>query len=316
MKTVKCVLRKDKARKDGSCPVILQIIVNRQVSKVSVGFFCHPNDFEPEKGYVKKSNPDHEQLNTKIAQAIATQLNQLATGSNLERMIIKEEERIDKKAKKAFKNDEVYVPETTVLSDEGRMLVEELNTLSRQMKIKERDEQALESEKDKAWAEYLKSKNKPTAEKVIGILKTFDEHIANLRATDLIGTATNYNSTRNKIAAFINNREVPINEINVQWLKAFDASMVRKRLAVNTKYKHMKHLRKLLGVAYREGVILESPFKRFPLKTESVEKNFLSVSQVAALESLELNGLIHQHRLFYLFSLYSGGIRVRDALQL
>jgi integrase len=47
-----------------------------------------------------------------------------------------------------------------------------------------------------------------------------------------------------------------------------------------------------------------------------VEKNYLTEPQLVELESIELTGLKHQHRLMFLWSLYSGGLRIRDCLDL
>lgn len=315
MKTVKCILRKDKVRADGTCPIGLQIILDRKVSRASVGIFCHPNDFDFERGYVKRSNYNHEELNDIINKAIAKELNQSVPKKDLLQEILQENEQISKRVDAAVEEGIWYNSDGTP-ADESNEWIKESNKAGREAKRKEKEHKLLEAEKETLWSEHLKSKNKPAVTQVAGLLKTFEDHITLLKAEQSVGTATNYNSTKNKLVIFLNNKDVPLNEINVQWLKAFDGSMIKEGLTVNSRYKHMKHLRKLLGQAYREGSILESPFKRYRLKTESVEKNFLTEAQLAQLEEMELSGTMYQHKLFYLFSLYSGGLRIRDALQL
>jgi site-specific recombinase XerD len=64
--SVKLILRKDKAKPDGRCPVFLQIIANRKKRYLSSGVYVQPRDWHRDKQRVRGTHELSAQLNDKL----------------------------------------------------------------------------------------------------------------------------------------------------------------------------------------------------------------------------------------------------------
>lgn len=53
--TTKLVLRKDRPKKDGSCPALIRLTINRVTSYINTGEFVHPNNWHDTQQNVKKT---------------------------------------------------------------------------------------------------------------------------------------------------------------------------------------------------------------------------------------------------------------------
>ncbi len=309
--SVKATLRYDQPSAKGLA-VILQVNTGR-TRRISLGIKVKEADWNPDKGLVRKTHPDHERLNKIIKNAIAQQLGQEPEDESLADAIVKHEAKRQQQEEAAQSRGEVFVPSDVVIDAEARKFIDELNTAGRTARRKQEEQRQTENERDRVWMEHLQAKNTPTVQKAPGLLATFDEHILKLKQENAVGTATNYTSTRNKIASFIP-ADIPLSDIDVKWLKSFDSFMANQGLTSSSKYKHHKSVRKLLHDAVREDLILANPYRKMKLKQDTAEKKFLTEEQLKVLQTIELSHLQHVARQMYLFSLYSGGLRVRDTI--
>ena len=128
---------------------------------------------------------------------------------------------------------------------------------------------------------------------------------------NMLGTVATLKEFRNVIE---------FTDINYTFLKEFDAFLRNKGLKVNTVGKHMRILRTLVNEAINEGYILQEayPFRKFKIKREKKEHNFLMPADLEKLERLELPDRKNNSRHIldaFLFCCYCG-LRFSDFKQL
>ena len=128
---------------------------------------------------------------------------------------------------------------------------------------------------------------------------------------NMLGTVATLKEFRNVIE---------FTDINYTFLKEFDAFLRNKNLKVNTVGKHMRILRTLVNEAINEGYILQEayPFRKFKIKKEKKEHNFLMPADLEKLENLELPDRKNNSRHIldaFLFCCYCG-LRFSDFKQL
>jgi len=61
--SIKAILRSQKGETKG---VYIRLIINREYEYFSTGYFVLPEDFHRKEGYVKKSDPNKEAINSAI----------------------------------------------------------------------------------------------------------------------------------------------------------------------------------------------------------------------------------------------------------
>lgn len=132
------------------------------------------------------------------------------------------------------------------------------------------------------------------------------------------GTKDNMLGTLATLKEFRNT--IDFTDINYTFLKDFDIFLRNKGLKINTIGKHMKILRTLVNEAINENYIMQEayPFRKFKIKKEKKEHNFLMPDDLNKLEGLELpeRHNNNQHVLdAFLFCCYCG-LRFSDFKQL
>lgn len=160
-----------------------------------------------------------------------------------------------------------------------------------------------------------------TGEDKVDFLKYFDEHNKKLIARDKINSQRRANSVYNKIKEYVGDSILYFDDITVKWLKDYEFYLISvKGNSLNTVFTEMKAIRMLINAANNEDVISisKSPFAKYKLKWQHVEKNYLTEGELFALDSLELplGSCISVHRDIYIFASYTGGLRISDIFQL
>lgn len=102
------------------------------------------------------------------------------------------------------------------------------------------------------------------------------------------GTKNNLNSTVDSLREF--RKIVDFKDINYAFLKEFEMFLRNKGLQVNTVAKHMRQLRTLVNEAINQGYISQEsyPFRKFKIKKEKKDHNFLMPEDLKKLEKLRL----------------------------
>jgi integrase/recombinase XerD len=124
-----------------------------------------------------------------------------------------------------------------------------------------------------------------------------------------------------KVRTYIGKTDLTFDEIDVTWLKKYDAYM-RNTLknSNNTVVANFKLIRRIINEAIKEDIITydKNPFLKFKLKWENTNKQFLTEEEIAAIEKLDLKdepSTFHARNM-YIFATYAGGIRISDLVQL
>ncbi|MEZ3441526.1 phage integrase SAM-like domain-containing protein [Alistipes sp.] len=139
----------------------------------------------------------------------------------------------------------------------------------------------------------------------------FEKFIARCKTP---GTARVYNETLIKLAKYGNLRKLRFEEIDVAWLKDFEARLRRDGLAVNTIARHLRDIRAVYNDAIDYGVasLANYPFRRFKIVHEATPKRSLSVEQLRALRDYPCEPHQEKYRDLFMLIFYLGGINLVD----
>jgi integrase len=124
-----------------------------------------------------------------------------------------------------------------------------------------------------------------------------------------------------KVRKYIGGGDITFDEIDVTWLKKYDAYM-RNKLgnSNNTVVANFKLIRRIINEAIKEDIIGydKNPFLKFKLKWENTTKQFLTEEEIEKIEKLQLEDepdTFHARNM-YIFATYAGGMRISDLVQL
>lgn len=130
------------------------------------------------------------------------------------------------------------------------------------------------------------------------------------------GTIKGYYTLVSKMRQFKPN--LGFQEINLNFIKSYDDYM-RKELGNNQNTIHRSHrfIRSIINRAIRQDIIKENPYKRFTLKLVPTHRQFLTISELETLASIQPNisGSLKEVLRHFLFSCYTG-LRYSDLFSL
>ncbi len=148
-----------------------------------------------------------------------------------------------------------------------------------------------------------------------------ESHMSKLKAEGKIGSYRKYQAVISKLKLYLNNKPLCFEEINFNFLKEYEAYL-REKLnnQQNTIHANLKVVRKLVYDAVDESILPydKNPFLRYKMRIEKVEKIYLTEHEIQLLEDCILTegSMKDIHRNLFIFSCYSGGLRISDVLQL
>lgn len=155
----------------------------------------------------------------------------------------------------------------------------------------------------------------------VDFLKYFKEYNDKLLAKDKINSHRRANTVYFKIKDYVGDVVLYFEDINVKWLTDYEFYLTTtKNNSPNTVYTEMKAIRKIINLAINEDAIslVKSPFTKYKLKWEQVDKNYLTEGELLALDRLilPLGSCMLVHRDIYVFAAYTAGLRISDIFQL
>lgn len=106
-----------------------------------------------------------------------------------------------------------------------------------------------------------------------------------------------------------------VEDVDVGWLKNFEAWMRREGHNTNGIGKHMRNLRALMNWLITEGRTAEYPFRRYKIKAEMKRPTTLTAEQLATLRDLPLPKHLTKYRDIFMLSFYLCGINMVDLLK-
>ncbi|NOW97206.1 site-specific integrase [Mucilaginibacter sp. SG564] len=144
-------------------------------------------------------------------------------------------------------------------------------------------------------------------------------HRKNLLENLKISTIRQTDGAIEKFKKFCKNEQLFFDEINVKFIQDYQEYLKDKlNNQANTIHSNLKIIRKIILYAVGEEMIPmeRNPFNKVKLRGEKTRREFLLDDELERLENLELveSTMINHHRNLYIFSAYSGGIRISDLL--
>ncbi|TKB96445.1 site-specific integrase [Pedobacter cryotolerans] len=136
-----------------------------------------------------------------------------------------------------------------------------------------------------------------------------------------IGTIRRLKSILAKLKKFVENEKLFFDEINVRFIRDFQHFLIEDlKNQINTVHSNLKAIRKMICDAIDEELMpsVKNPFNKIKLKGQKTFREFLLNGELERLEGLELEeeSILNHHRNLYVFSSYSGGVRISDLLMM
>lgn len=125
-------------------------------------------------------------------------------------------------------------------------------------------------------------------------------------------TLETYENSFKKIEKFAG-ENVKIDEINLKWLRSFDA-FLSKSLSVNGKSVYLRCLRAVCIYARNNEIIDKNPFDNFKIKQEETEKRCVSVENLQKLYRFPVPKRIEMYRDYFFLIFFLIGINTKDLL--
>ena len=188
-------------------------------------------------------------------------------------------------------------------------------------KVADAENIALQMESSNKYASSTRISEKIRGKSPVGMIAYIKKYIAELKSKGKYSTLEKVEVVLKKLETFTGAKEISFEEFDLQFLKSFDTYM-RDKLhnRINTIHANLKIIRKIFNDAIREELIdyTINPFLKFQLKWENTKKEYLTDSELDAIERLSLKegSMMWHHRNMYMFAAYAGGIRISDVILL
>lgn len=134
-----------------------------------------------------------------------------------------------------------------------------------------------------------------------------------------IGTYDRTGSVIKKLKTYVDQRELFFEDIDFKFIEKYEYYL-RTKLGngTNTITANLKFIKKLFNDAIKYDLIKleQSPFNKYKMKSEKTQKQYLTEQELKAIEdsNIEKFSISDLARDMFIFSSYSGGIRISDLL--
>ena len=92
-----------------------------------------------------------------------------------------------------------------------------------------------------------------------------------------------YQATIAKMRLFCDYDSITFEEMNVSWLRAFDAWMTESGNSTNSRSIHLRNIRTIFNAAIDDELITCYPFRRFKIQSQETEKRSISINDIRKL---------------------------------
>lgn len=132
---------------------------------------------------------------------------------------------------------------------------------------------------------------------------TFVTHFQNFVARHSSGTQRIYNATLARLRAYLPKKvdNLTFEDMDVTWLRGFDAFLSKTSPARNARNIHFRNIRAVFNDAITEDLITCYPFRKFKITSEPTRKRALTVEQLRAVFSAKVAN--HEQRYLDCFKL-------------
>lgn len=135
-------------------------------------------------------------------------------------------------------------------------------------------------------------------------------------ATKKPSTRLTYERTLVHLRAYAAGRVLRFEDITRSWLLGFDAAMAKTAPSPNARAIHMRNLRAVFNFAIDEGLTSWYPFRNLHIKTVKTAKRSLSVEELRALFSADIEAWQEPYIDFFKLSFMLVGVNAVDLLHL
>ena len=126
------------------------------------------------------------------------------------------------------------------------------------------------------------------------------------------GTATLYYRTLDTMARFCDIDNLAFHDITPSWLASLDAWMAEFSPSPNARAIHFRNIRAIFNDALNDEIITCYPFRRFKIKTVETAKRSLTLDELRALLSWDVEPHQRQYRDIFLLIFLLRGINLID----
>lgn len=162
--------------------------------------------------------------------------------------------------------------------------------------------------------------NKKAKDEKLSFSKFFKEYVDQQKIDKKFGTHKKVESVLKKFNDYNKQRDLPFSIFTLEYLKEYENYLRGLGNTTNTIHANLKVFRMLFNKACQLEIIpiQNNPFNKHKLKTEKVEKSFLTQTEVDAIDQVKLTAgsKMEAHKDMFVFACYAGGIRISDLLQL
>lgn len=125
-----------------------------------------------------------------------------------------------------------------------------------------------------------------------------------------------YQATIAKMRLFCDYDSITFEEMNVSWLRAFDAWMTESGNSTNSRSIHLRNIRTIFNAAIDDELITCYPFRRFKIQSQETEKRSISISDIRKLLTCNVQPFQEKYRDCFFLIFYLIGINTIDLSRL
>lgn len=125
-----------------------------------------------------------------------------------------------------------------------------------------------------------------------------------------------YDATVKKLVQFCDYDHITFEEMNVSWLRSFDAWLSEKSPSANARSIHLRNIRTIFNAALDDELVTAYPFRRFKIPSQETEKRSMPVGDMRKLLRCEVQPFQEKYRDCFFLQFYLIGINTVDLAKL
>ncbi len=153
------------------------------------------------------------------------------------------------------------------------------------------------------------------------ILSAFESKITDLEAKGKVGSSVWYSCALNSIKSFTN-KELKFADITVNWLKSYEAHLLKEKRAYTTISMYMRALRSIINEGKAHGIISQAQYPfvikkngKYSIPEGTGRKIALNASQLMEVFNYQMHPDDERWRDLWVFSFYCNGANLNDILR-
>lgn len=125
-----------------------------------------------------------------------------------------------------------------------------------------------------------------------------------------------YDATVRQLRKFCDYDHITFEEMNVSWLRSFDAFLAATEKSANSRSIHLRNIRTIFNAALDDELITAYPFRRFQIPSQETEKRSMPVEDMRKLLRCQVQPFQEKYRDCFFLIFYLIGINIVDLSKL